>query len=698
MESPAVIRQPTRSESRLALGLFVACLLFHGWGVQVGWSNRDLRGVEFRQAQTALSTYWIHAEKDFSPAYPTPVLGKPWSIPMEFPLYQWTVAVVSQVTHLSITKSGRAVSIACFYLCLPAVFLLLARWRVPVGYRWLVLAVVVTCPFYIFYARAFLIETMALMFALWFWVAFERAVAGRSRAWLAVAAIAGIGAGLVKVTTFLLYLLPAGIWALHRLATAPGRARGAELRWMAATTAGPGLVAVGWVIYADAVKAQNPLAAFLLSGNLREFNFGTWAMRLSPEVWTMQARIMREEITWLPAVALAGLAWLAGKGANLRGILTCLAAFVAVLVIFPLLYALHDYYFAANAMLLMMAMGLAVTGWLGRGHWRGLAWVFALAIPLGQGWGYLQRYYPYQQQAGVEGDGLTAALRALTQPDEVIVVLGQDWNSMTPYYARRKALMFRDDMARDPAQVEAALQRLDGEKLGALIIVGDPDGRQWLIDRTVARGLHPQALMAWRDARVHVPTDRQTTLMHRLLDEHFHEVSLAPEIQVPRDHLAGQWVPVAPLRPWERRPFHAMEPQPLRFFSSFGPALDEAGGRTRFGAHPVTRLIFALPAGQRTLRTTLEMGYDAYRPELSDAEASDGVEVALYALGPNGERHLLESRLFDPRHRPEHRGEARPWVMDFVLHHPGEVELFFGPGPRDSDTRDWIMVGPLRFE
>jgi hypothetical protein len=107
---------------------------------------------------------------------------------------------------------------------LPAVFLLLARWRVPVGHRWLVLAVVLTCPFYIFYARAFLIETMALMFALWFWVAFERAVAGRSRAWLAVAAIAGIGAGLVKVTTFLLYLLPAGIWALHRLATAPGRA------------------------------------------------------------------------------------------------------------------------------------------------------------------------------------------------------------------------------------------------------------------------------------------------------------------------------------------------------------------------------------------------------------------------------------------------------------------------------------------
>src|SRR6478736_7286240 len=94
----AAPRQPSLRESRLALALFIACLGFHLWGVAVGWQSRALPGVEFRQAQTAHSVFWIKAEHNFSPAYPTPVLGKPWSVPMEFPLYQWTVVAVSDVT------------------------------------------------------------------------------------------------------------------------------------------------------------------------------------------------------------------------------------------------------------------------------------------------------------------------------------------------------------------------------------------------------------------------------------------------------------------------------------------------------------------------------------------------------------------------------------------------------------------------
>ena len=41
----------------------------------------------------------------FRLAYETPVLGKPWSIPMEFPLYQWTVVVVSDLTGIALLAS-----------------------------------------------------------------------------------------------------------------------------------------------------------------------------------------------------------------------------------------------------------------------------------------------------------------------------------------------------------------------------------------------------------------------------------------------------------------------------------------------------------------------------------------------------------------------------------------------------------------
>ncbi|MDI1320735.1 MAG: glycosyltransferase family 39 protein, partial [bacterium] len=198
-----------RREDRVALGLLVLLGVFHLWGATVAWRSLNLPGGEFRQAQTAISTFFIQQQNDFSLAYPTPVLGKPWSIPMEFPLYQWTVARLGTATGWELTQTGRAVSLACFYLTLPVIFLLLGRCGLSRLQRAVALGLVLTCPLYIFYARAFLIETMALMFSAWFLLAFLRAVEARSRRWLVLANLCGLGAGLVKVTTFMLFLLPA---------------------------------------------------------------------------------------------------------------------------------------------------------------------------------------------------------------------------------------------------------------------------------------------------------------------------------------------------------------------------------------------------------------------------------------------------------------------------------------------------------
>ncbi len=685
-------------ESRLALAVFVVCLGFHFWGMTVGWTSRNLPGGEFRQAQTALSTHWIKAEQNFALAYPTPVLGKPWSLPMEFPLYQWTVVTVSKVTNWSLTKAGRAVSIGCFYLTLPAVFLLLRRWRVAPTHRWLVLAVVVTCPLYIYYTRAFLIETMALMFSVWFWVSFERAVAERSRMWLVVAVVAGMGAGLVKVTTFMLYLLPAGIWALGRLWATRRQGFKTELAWMAAAVVVPFGATLWWLDFADATKALNPLANFLTSSNLKEFNFGTMTIRLSPASWATKLRIVREELTWLPAVLLClGLVPLVARR-RWRSVLGCVLGFVSVLVIFPVLYEYHEYYYVANTLLLLLAMGLTLVALLESNVGRWVAYGVVAFVLAGQGARYLYWYYPAQRQISPGGDGLTTSLRALTDPGDVIVVLGQDWNSMTAYYSQRRAIMFRDDSARDSAKVEEALAGLGGDKIGALVIVGEPDGAQWLIDRVAVRGLGAEPLYGWRDARVFVPKARRTELLHALLENDFHEVALAPGVVPPRDNLVGKWLELAAIHRWQRKPFIGFQPAPVRFFSSFGPAMDGSSGQPMFGAHPVTRLVFALPAGVHTLRGTLQMSVDAYRLDLPDADATDGVEVSLFLLGLGEERRQLGARHFDPRHQREDRGNMRPLEFIFTLETAGEVELFFGPGPAGKDTRDWIELGPLVIE
>lgn len=697
MESVAP-RQPARLDHRVALVVFAACLAFHFWGVQVGWQSKNLPGGEFRQAQTAISSYWIKADHDFSLAYPTPVLGKPWSVPMEFPFYQWTVVVVSQATHWSLTKAGRAVSIACFYLALPAVFLLLRRWRVATGHRWLVLAVVLTCPLYIFYARAFLMETMALMFSLWFWVAFERAVAGRNPAWLALAMLAGTGAGLVKVTTFMLYLLPSGWWAATRLWAARKRGWWTELAWMAAAVALPFAATLWWLHFADATKELNVLGRDFTSAGLQEFNLGTNATRFSPGMWARKLQIIGGQVTWWPGILFCGVvAALAGR-ARWREIAACAAGFASVLLIFPVLYTHHDYYYTANAVLLLLAMGLALVALAESPAPRWLVYGAVGLVLLGQGRSYFAWYYPAQRAISPGGDGLSTSLRALTNPRDVILVLGQDWNSMTPYYAQRRAVMFRDDVARDADRVEKALAALAGEQIGALVIVGNPDGAQWLIDRAVARGLSPEPLYVWHDARVFLPPDRRGEQLALLLDQHFHEVRLAPGVRVPPANLANRWIEVAALPHWQQQPFQAMQPAPVRFLSRFGPTVDGSSGQAMYGAHPVTRLVFALPAGPHVLRSSLQMRLEAYRLDLPDGDTTDGVEVSLFALGPDGERRQLATRLFDPRHNRGDRGSLRPLEFTFTLPAAGEVELFFGPGPAGRDTRDWIELGPLKID
>ncbi len=411
MEECTVPAKTERREFRLALLLFCAALAFHAWGATVGWITLNLPGCEFRQTQTAISAFFIRQEHNFSLAYPTPVLGKPWSIPLEFPLYQWTVVGVADGLKMPLTQAGRAVSLACFYLTLPALYGLLARIGLARSRRLLVLGLVVTCPLYIYYARAFLIETMALMFGAWFLLGYVRAVEKRNWWWLLVAAVAGTGCGLVKVTTLLFFLMPAFLWTLWWFWVdwrQPARARavGVRVLWCALAVAIPFGASIWWVHYSDAIKALSVAGRFLISDRLTAYNFGT-GVRFSPDLWRQHWHVLVHDVTSVPV--LGGCALLALVFARrwwwLIGLLVFL--FFAVQLIFPILYAWHEYYYVASAFTLMVALGLSVCGAFESRMPRVAAWAVALAVYGLQTGDYLTYYYPDQKAISEGGDNLT---------------------------------------------------------------------------------------------------------------------------------------------------------------------------------------------------------------------------------------------------------------------------------------------------
>ncbi|MDI1247454.1 MAG: hypothetical protein PSV13_01100 [Lacunisphaera sp.] len=679
--------------------------MFHFWAATVGWRSNNLPGGEFRQAQTAISTYFIQQEDNFSLAYPTPVLGKPWSTPMEFPLYQWSVAGLSTATGMDLTQAGRAVSLACFYLTLPAIFLLLGHLNIPRLHRLISLGLIFTCPLYIFYARAFLIETMALMFSVWFLVAFIEAVEDGGPGWLVLANLMGIAAGLVKVTTFMLYLLPAGAWGLYILYHSRSTARVPGwkkfllfIRWIALATAVPFAVTLWWLHFADATKALNPSADFLRSANLSGFNFGFAGARVSGDIWHSLWQVLRLHLVWPPvlavclgAVALFGRRWW-GQFA------ICLAVFVGAQLLFPQLYAWHDYYSVASAALLMAALSLGLVALLESRLPHALSLTVITAVFAGQIWLYWGDYYQTQRQASPGGSGLTEALGYLTRPDEVIVCVGDDWSSIRPYYARRRALMIRNGKEYDEAFVTAALASLKGETIGALILPRERPGFTGIIELAERElGIDPRPVLLWHDNYVYLNAKKRAQILNSLRQTFFYEVSWMPGSEPKVARLADEWFEFGRLRKEQRASFELMEPRPVRFFSTFGPGVGTRLGRTWYNAHPDTRLRFALAAGSHQLSAELMMDAATYDASVAPTDMTDGVNIDVSEVRADGVLRQLYTRSLDPRAQPGDRG-PQVITVEFTLAQAAEVELFIGSGAHGSNARDWALLGPVKIQ
>ncbi|MEO6994169.1 MAG: glycosyltransferase family 39 protein [Lacunisphaera sp.] len=686
--------------------LFCGLLAFNAWGASVGWKNLNLPGVEFRQTQTAISALFIQRDHDFSLAYPTPVLGKPWSVPMEFPLYQWSVVLLSNRTGLDLTKSGRAVSLACFYLTLPAVFLLLAAWVPDWRARLLVLCVVLGSPFYIFYSRAFLMETMALMASVWFLVGYVRALKTGRWTWLLIANIFGAVAGLVKVTTFMLYLAPAAVWTgwlWWRCRSATTSIDWARVwmivrRGLIATTV-PFVLTLAWLDYSDAIKALNPAGQFLLSSNLTGYLLGTVRTRFSPEIWRAHWQIMFHIVSTIPLLIAGGLfAVIFGRG-RWGQIVACLACFIGVQLLFPELYAWHEYYYAANTLFLLVAFGLVLIEISKSRLPRPFAWLLVTGFLAVQAGSYFQVLFPIQRAISIGGSPITQALRLATEPDDVLIVAGQDWCPNTPYFAQRRALMFRHGIERDGALIGKYFAGLKGETVGALVLAGDQRNNRELLDRAVKDfNIDPRPVFTCLDATVYFNVRRRLAaipLVQRVTDAQ--SVHLTAESIADAHALQGREVDLAQVSPSLGRNFKDMSPRPYKYYATFGVERQVIDGRERLFSHPETRLWFRAAPGEHAILIEALLSPAAYADSVPMGDRTDGIDVTVSVEGPDRTRRLVFSRNLNPRDVPADRGLQT--ITGNVRVGAGEsVVVGVGPGPHKSIARDWAMLGRIEIK
>jgi hypothetical protein len=460
--------------------MFIASIVYVVAVASVGWNGMLSTLYAFRQTQTAITVSYLLKGGPWL-AYETPVLGPPWSIPFEFPLYQWLVALVAKSGLFAVDQAGRFVSEFFFLASLYPLFKILSYLKLSRRQRYLVLAICCISPQYLFWSRTFMIESTALSLSIYFlWLVFlccERLAANRIN-WLAVAGTAVLGslAGLVKVTTFFAFLAGAcmviAVYAFKKYREegyCKKRIFPLGILLFSAVVV-PFLAVLSWTSYADSLKMLNPMAAWLTSGGLRAWNFGTFEQKFSLKTWDMfYTRTLSDLVgnSLLAAACVAALLFC--RKERVKVAIASLGLFLLALLSFTNLHYIHSYYSYANGIFFLVAVGIIVTDLL---ECRNIfkravgATLFCLIIFF-SGQQFYSGLWPLQNQ-NFDFSPITSAVDTHSHEDDVFIVFGNDWSSEIPYYIKRRAIMMKRPDLTHPSLV-AMKENLKGYRIGGLI-------------------------------------------------------------------------------------------------------------------------------------------------------------------------------------------------------------------------------------
>lgn len=471
------------SYKRDEIGVLSAVFLIPIFILIASWSTPIVDHFGFRQTQTALTSYWMQTSSSNIWEFITPVFGYPWSAPMEYPIYQMLVYLVSSLTWLSLENTARVISIIAFYAALwPLRYLLGETLRANL----LFYVFYLSSPILLFYSSRFLIESFSFFLCISAFASFVSFLEHRTFRASGLFVCMCVLAGLQKITGLMSVLIGCGLYGLCYLASQDRSRVFTSALHMAIVVAVSVLVPIAWVLYGDDFKAQHYLTDFLRSGSLANWNYGTLEQRLNP---FNLAKVFGFRLILLGGLSFLLLRCLVFEFRPFNNVAIALSSLVVGLsgpIVFFNLYLIHDYYNVASIGFVGLGLYLLVDSKRYRfslinvsGPWWIVATlVFNISI-------FTYWYLPkIGEIPASHADFYSVALKLKSEigPEKVILTAGADWDSTIPYISERHAIMLpnwvRNDTAPmadgkyfDPLLVLENIKfYLGGKTLGAIVI------------------------------------------------------------------------------------------------------------------------------------------------------------------------------------------------------------------------------------
>ncbi len=405
----------------------------------------------FRQTQTAFVIRSM-SENGYNPfGAQTPVLGEPWMVPFEFPLFQLIAAMFADLFNVDPGYAGRLTSTIFFLLSAFGFYLFAAKaFGRPIAQ--LALPIYLFTPFAFQWGSSSLIEWLPVCCGVW--ALYLASFIDKSKS-----NIRGIGvvfssafllsiSALSKATTGVIWL--AAIFLFIALAIGANSAFTGDkvfLLLRIGTVYSFALApTVLWNSYADQIKTTNPFTAWLTSQNLKEWNFGTFAQRIDVNNWRAIYDRVDQTVIGIGLVFVAiSIFILMSQEIHSRNFRWMIFSSLLGPIVFFNLYVVHDYYLVAIYPFLVLALTVAIDVAAKKLASPGqafkvmitsafLVFLSTFISPLGSS--YMNNYNLSETTPEI-----SSIIAQNTESNEKIIMIGCDWDPTYLYFADRKGLM-----------------------------------------------------------------------------------------------------------------------------------------------------------------------------------------------------------------------------------------------------------------
>ncbi|HLE11298.1 MAG: hypothetical protein A2504_03285 [Bdellovibrionales bacterium RIFOXYD12_FULL_39_22] len=467
----------------IAIYLIFIVALFHSlFSVFVGINNTIVDMHGFRQSQTALSALYMQKGGPFF-KYETPINGFPWSMPLEFPLYQWIVAQMTILFNENLDTIGRVVNIISFYLALIICFFSLKQYLGKTSSCLIFISLILASPLYLFWSRTFLIDVHVFLYAAPYIIFGILYLNTRKLKHSITGLFFGILAGLVKITTFyVLSLVMCAIFCFeyykkNKLKVDLLKIK-EEANFIFCFAILPLIAQIIWMKFADGVNNENPLASGeMTSAGLFYWNFGTLEQKLSLLTW---GQFYHHTIFNTLGSTFLVLLWallfiLANKKTKLLSATSLLIA-ILVFATFTNLHFVHNYYSYADGFLILFSLGLPILQYIDEQNLsKRMIGVSILLLVV------FSEIVSHRNSAlfMLQGHNRTNIqefgnkIQEYVKEDEVLYIWGHEKNPEVTYYSQRRSIMENTTGSILNDKLQKAIAMTDKEKITGLVVCAD---------------------------------------------------------------------------------------------------------------------------------------------------------------------------------------------------------------------------------